>query len=421
MLFAILNPLNMVPDEEAHVYRAYDISLGHIISPISENGDADINMPVDYLNSFDNYKQLKENLDKKTDYTDTKVQFTGAQGYNAIMYIPTSIILLIARCIGMNILKAIYLARIINFAIFVFTIYHAIKIIPFGKLLLFAYMFTPMVLHQVASVSADSSIITFTIFFIAYSIYLIKTDNPLNRKQTLLYLVLSIFLGLAKYVYMPIIGLSILMWKNKKLGENRKNIIIIGIVIAIVLSAFSYFISSQYMDTRERIVENNVNPTEQIKFILFNPIQYLKILSTTIYYFFDMYTLTTFGYLLGLLNIKISMISIWVMVFLIIIAPFLEENKEQLNRQEKIWINMVTIVCILLVMTGLYLIWTPVGYGIIDGVQGRYFIPIFILSLLTLVTKGKYIKFKNTISIYAILITLINLFAIEKIIEYFIN
>ena len=100
-------------------------------------------------------------------------------------------------------------------------------------------------------------------------------------------------------------------------------------------------------------------------------------------------------------------------------SPFLEKHNYALNFKERLLFVIIAVGIFLLILTGLYLSWTLVGKDIIDGVQGRYFIPIAILPLLCLVIRRKNIEIKN-VSIYvASFAFLINLYAISKIIIFF--
>ena len=73
---------------------------------------------------------------------------------------------------------------------------------------------------------------------------------------------------------------------------------------------------------------------------------------------------------------------------------------------------MIFIGISLFIFLGLYMGWTKTGADIIDGVQGRYFIPILILPFLCLIQKGKYIKFKYINVIYISYLLLYTLYGI---------
>ena len=63
--------------------------------------------------------------------------------------------------------------RLSNILIYLILGYFTIKCIPFGKLLMFAYLCIPMLIHQASSVSADALINSSTLLFIAYNMKLL--------------------------------------------------------------------------------------------------------------------------------------------------------------------------------------------------------------------------------------------------------
>ena len=429
---AIVIPLGMlylfsvvpyqVPDEDAHIKRAWDISKGNIISEISDNGDSDIIVPKFLIeNKIDKYKDLDKYLNENTDYTDGVETFTGAQAYMATMYLPSSIVFFIARKIGINLLIAVYLARIANFIIFIIFAYFSIKIIPFGKLVMFVYLLTPMFLEQAASVSADSLTNTFLMFFIAYSLYLFKTDVKLSKKHICLYALLCIFIGTAKYTYFPLIGIALLLLKKKDVEPKEKWLLTIISIVGVTFIAIAvYLLSTKYVNTSQILIDGNVNPKEQMKWILNNPIKYIGYFFDTILNQIEFYINSFLGYKLGFLNIQIKQFAIWVLAILMIFAPFLEKNEVELNKWEKLLFIGIFCIIFILIHVGLYLTWSPVGADMISGVPGRYYIPIVILLLLSMVKSNKYLDVKNVYLKYSILLILINISAVGSIVRFFI-
>ncbi len=241
MLYLAFVMPNVVPDESSHIVRAYDVSKGNIISPISEDGDSKIQLPKHYTKADnDTYEKLYKLMHEETNYYDCEDKYTGAQSYMATIYVPSSIIFFIARKLSLNFFVAIFLARMLNFIIFIICGYYAIKLIPFGKLVMFVYMLTPMILQQAASISADSITNSFVLLFIGYSIYLFKNNEKLTTKKKILYYLICIVLGTAKYVYFPIVGISLIAIGSKNIEKKDKTKVIITSIVRSFI--FSYCI-----------------------------------------------------------------------------------------------------------------------------------------------------------------------------------
>ena len=150
-----------------------------------------------------------------------------------------------------------------------------------------------------------------------------------------------------------------------------------------------------------------------------NPISYARVLKNTLHDYSELYLYTFLGSNLGWLDINVPNLTIIGFAFLILVSPFLSKTERQLDWRYKLFLILLGIAEIIFVLSGLYIGWTSVGGDLIQGIQGRYFIPIFIIILLTACIKDKHIEFKNINVIYPILLCLLNFSALQKIIEFF--
>ena len=210
LCYIVFMGLEYTPDENAHLWKSYEISQGEIITHIEENGRSHTTIPKDLHKPPRTYNELNSTITKQTDYNDTMNVINPAQNYNPILYLFSSIGILISKTIGMNGLMIQYVARIFNFITFLVFSYFAIKKIPFGKLVLSAYLFMPMVIHQAISISADSLINSVILFFIAYNFYLFFKKEKIQKREIVGYIAMSVFIGITKIVYFPLAGISLL-------------------------------------------------------------------------------------------------------------------------------------------------------------------------------------------------------------------
>ena len=262
-----------VPDEQAHVYRAYDIGArGNIFSKLEE-GEYKTLIPEQMEKSMkgfvNNYNELVAKKNEVANYEDLSRVYNVPRGYFPILYIFSAVVFLIGKLITINPIIIMYLARIPNYIMFLILGYYSIKKIPFGKLLVLTYLFTPMSIQQAVSVSADSLSNSVIIFFIAYTLFLAYKSDKIKTSQKCIYYLLAFIVGIAKIAYFPISTLSLLLLQNKK--ESKKNIwimIIITVVIATISSIGWYLYSMKYPSETPYIQENNINSLEQIKYIV---------------------------------------------------------------------------------------------------------------------------------------------------------
>lgn len=413
-----------VPDEQAHFFRAYDISEGNFITDMDSQKEV---LPSDILKLENeteratNYFSLVESFGKYTNYYSNEREiFNSAESYPFTMYIFSSLGCFIGKQFSLNLYLVIYICRMLNFIMFIILGYYTIKVLPFGKLLMFVYLLNPMLMQEAISISADSFINATCLMFIAFSLKLMfKEYNILSISEKIIFLVLIICVSFSKYVYFPLAFIAILLvnLKKRKIGDNV--FFMISCILAIVFAGISCYIGMQYDDIRLYVIENNVNSTSQIKYILDNPLKYVQVLKETVIEKGDIYFFNFLGHDLGLLTIEGNYVSSCIYFVLLCISCFFENNNNALKKLHKIWFVSIFIGIFILILTGLYMGWTTVGGEIVQGVQGRYFIPILILPLMCLIFKNKYVEFKYTNFFITLLLCFINYISIVSIIKFF--
>ena len=107
---------------------------------------------------------------------------------------------------------------------------------------------------------------------------------------------------------------------------------------------------------------------------------------------------------LGLLDTRMPALAVIFSLFNMIYIFVVDACTSNLDIKWKD--RVVYIVCILLAVVGIYtsqyLMWTPIKYGIggnyIDGVQGRYFIPLLLFA--PLLITNKWIKNKKVLNFF---------------------
>ncbi|MGN1299284.1 MAG: DUF2142 domain-containing protein [Candidatus Scatovivens sp.] len=367
------------------------------------------------------YSILAEKIKEKTDYSKVIDIYTPTQGTSAILYTFSSIGFFIGRIFNLNIIVSMYLARMLNLIFSLFLGYFSLKLIPFGKKVLMIYMFTPMYFQQGASISSDCIINAVIIFFIAYVMALIFREKNINLRERILFYILVVIIAISKYIYIPLVGLILLLIQNKSVNKNNKiKMIAIGISLACIVSVSWYIFSGRYIEERDYISQMSVNSGEQIKNIINNPTTIFKVLFNSIKEDSEAYIFTFIGSVLGWLNIEINYLIIAIFLFLLIVTPFLEKSDKEFKVIARIWYALIFIVISILIIIGLYIGWSPVGWYKAIGIQGRYFIPCAILLLLCLTSKTKYIEFKNIDIKLLLTVFTLNILTIIQVIENFI-
>ena len=164
----------------------------------------------------------------------------------------------------------------------------------------------------------------------------------------------------------------------------------------------------------------NVSSSEQIKTILNEPKKVVKAFYTDWTLQMPHYIEMAIGSNLGWLNIEPNRFVIMGYMILLLAAIAYENHKYSLKLGQKLWILLIAIGTIIMIEASLYVAFTPVGAEFIGGIQGRYFMPIFILGLLCMCQKDNYLKGKFSNTALTLISFVLNLSVLNTIYHFFI-
>ena len=163
------------------------------------------------------------------------------------------------------------------------------------------------------------------------------------------------------------------------------------------------------------------NSGKQLEYIFSNIFNYAYIIINTLIQNSGGYINTMVGKSLGMFCVEISSIYIY-LILLIFVFLILFDNKNVINNKYlKIGCLIIFILVFGLMATSLYLDWTSYKANIIDGIQGRYFLPILILVFIMMSNKSFEIK-NNKIfnkNLLLLIMLIINFYVINTISLYY--
>lgn len=396
-MFILFFPLFTAHDELYHWFRAYEISEGNMLSDINE-GKALTKLPyaVSEVHNKEyyeiNYRTLKNTIDAKLVEDNRAYHDMSAVAlYSPVQYMPQSIGIFIARLFTDRMLIMAYMGRAMNALFAIVLIYFSIKIIPFGKRLLFTIAFLPIAIEGFTSLSADAITISISMFLISYILSIIydKNHRKITKKDYIIILISSIILSLCKIVYIPLVLLPFLIPMKK--FKNKKEYIIFTITIALISISCNLIwlkIASKYLNLYSQgkvaVSTAKLNPAGQVKNVLTHPFNYLSMLIYTFFTNFKSYIMSMLGDNLGwgeVIN-PLSIVPIAYLSLLTINSVFDKNANKKLDLKNNIMFGFISLCVIGLIFTSLYVQFTPPGSKTILGVQGRYFIPVLPLLLL---------------------------------------
>ncbi len=396
-----------IPDEPHHFYRAYEISIGHLVSDVNEDGAGGNNLPINIKKIF-NYGTHEDIFRefKSFHITDEKefVAFSNTSLYSFVCYLPQVLGITLARIFTSNIYVLFYAGRLFNFIFFLSFAYLAVKLIPCKKMLLFTILFLPIVFQEAISLSPDAMTIVVSLLLISYILNLRNREEyKLVLKDFVVLGILSLILALCKIIYIPICLLMYIIPKESFKSSKQKIVILtLILLVAIVINLLWLGFASRYL------IEFNagVDSKAQAEFMLTHPFSFITIFFRTLDAYLGDYISNILGSQLSILNIHSVRVFKYILTIIFVILLFCDNRKEDKKLDKsKVFIGLSIILTIVLLFSSLYVQWTPVKNIVILGVQGRYFIPILIL--IGLLFDNRYIIFDKKPSIRYLLMFLV--------------
>jgi uncharacterized membrane protein len=188
-----------------------------------------------------------------------------------------------------------------------------------------------------------------------------------------LFALLSLALATMKFPYVLIVGLLLFLPKNK-LNLRKYLVILISISLTLILGLVWLKIASSI--NLQLVAENpEINPVKKILYTIQNMGVFLQMVLKELFYLIPnklqgAFTFGWFTYGLDLTWLYISYLSC-----ILIMLP----RKKIFSNWTRTGIILVSLAITMGILLTAYLMWNPVTDMSFAGVQGRYFIGIFVL------------------------------------------
>ena len=306
---------------------------------------------------------------------------------NPVQYLPQALGLAIGRLLHFNFMPLFLLGRLFNLAFYIFCIWLAIKTIPFGKLVIFSCGLLPLTLQQAASLSLDAYILAICFVFFAYLIKSMADDEPAALKEIIILCVFSILISPSKLIYWPLSLLAFFI--PQKRFATKKDWFFSAFAVAVsgllAILAFSLPSLVSQSDASQTKILYNGEIGWTLSDIIHNPARVINMALWTLRYTWAAWISQAFGsIIMGLpqeVPIWCRQMHLYILVISALVCYTANSEREVLSKLQKLGVALVILAVVALTMFGELVIWTPLNATSIEGVQGRYFLPIFPLIL----------------------------------------
>ena len=405
ILYMVILPFPASPDENRHFLKIYSITEGYIL-PSDETILPD---GLDIPDQYDlKYKEISSHYGDTADYNNMKeYDLSRTAFYFPLVYTPQITGFMAAKAFTQKIYTIALIGRIFGYIYNVCMICAAISIIPFGEMIIFLSVFNPMYLQQAVSLSGDSVVNALAVFLTAYILALrarrVKAIWPL--------FVIFPILAVCKMFYLPMVFLVLLIPKVcykslKKAVTARTAVISVSVVLS---AAWAYIVSRTTLYIADEKTGSN------LEYIISEPLKYLNIIGKSILSEGRTWVRQTFGGNLGWIAVNVFMPFILIYLLLFIYSALTEKGDIKLS--DRICIFSVDLAIFLIVLTTEYVQWTAYRADIIDGVQGRYFLPVIPMTFIAFSSNNIKLpqKYRKEIGcIYLIFYNMITLLTVYR-------
>jgi uncharacterized membrane protein len=380
-------------DEPYHFLRAYQITDGVFISrQLDARGVATGEFPVSLYQVWLPFSHIGFHLSAKASLQDIRdalrirlnpnqrmrITIPSTAYYSPACYLPQCLGIVVGRALDAGPLAMLYLGREANLIAWTLLGYASLRSAPGIARPLFLLLLMPMSMYLAATASADISTNAFAVLFTAtvlkYSV--LPEPDSIGPGRFLALLVLSLAVCLCKFAYAPLLALLLLIPPRNFGRPARYAAEILILAAANAWVWFAWISVGPGLDAKIRLTDD-VSARAQFQWLAQNPFRFAPVLLET-FHLKGWVFLQGYVGLIGWLDMYLPAAFVIGYLILLIVACLPSEDKPPLPPPWRAAaVVLPAVVCSFLIIALLsYLYWTPVRAAFIDGIGGRYFIPL---------------------------------------------
>lgn len=391
---SVPNDENVIyPDKGGFKVDKGIIELADVVSPVMGNAKIKITPGI-----ADRVKVFKWG----SGYT--YANFGNTAIYPPVVYIMPGLGVLVGKAFHMSIVDTLYLSRLLNAALTIMLSFFALKIAKRSNLLLFVVLLFPMTIAMNVSVSQDAVLIACAFLFTAI-IDCVEFDEQSKYTpwQIVIMVLLTTIIAIGKPPYVLFVFLLLFL-------KLKPQIKVAGIVITLLVLFGWLHINSAAFGIHFAPAQLRVNGKLQVQHIMHDPIHFIGLFFKSSFGTIGVFLRMVIG-VLGWLDLTLPLFY-YNLTYAVFVLGFVASFKR--DNWNNIWLRIVLILCVIATLVGVltaqYVTWTPLDSPTLDGMQGRYFLPIYPFLALALSTSVQNTRWLNMRSVFFILVILFPLY-----------
>ncbi len=385
---AVMPPIQP-PDEDAHLLRLMMLTDGQIF-PRKVQGVVSARVPDSLSAYVAAGSEMRGHSEQRYDATRWRADafaepaaepaswmVFNMQSASPLVYLPQLAGLLAAKSlawvagVGLSWQAQLYAGRIGNLLVFAVCILIALRLLPVLRQFVAGFALVPMVVHQAASLSYDTTPILAALALLTVVLRAQAAGRPPSSREQAVLIVAAFFLGHAKLVYAPLlVVLAGLRWPSGLRGFAWFWGVPLGVCIAGALLSSAVFGPPD--DARL-----NAGMAAQQTWLMQHVTEIPGLLARTLALHGASYAASAVG-VLGSLDTRLPnglIVLIWLLLLAAIAVDARRRHAGSFGRLAALSVPGC-LAASFLIFIALYITWTSTGAATVDGVQGRYFLPV---------------------------------------------
>jgi uncharacterized membrane protein len=367
LLFTFITPPFQVPDEVGHFWRSVTLARGDIFPRIEPRGaTSQVEQGLSTIvfvfwvdpASNQNYKiewpRFRTSWDVRVE-AEKRATVRYPAGYTPVPYAPQTLAALVTRLIPVRPVITFYLGRLFNALAYIAVIAFAIRIAPRLQWVIAGAALLPMALYLAASWSPDAMTIALAFLFFA----LLLRGGPVWQIALVGFLV-----GLCKPAYF-LIALLVLAIPRIRVVQRFAVIAATAVGVALAMWNASYAYTPAPMP--------DVDAAAQMRCLRADPMAFGRAFAHDVHVRGFDYVSQAVGRL-GFLDVALPKAIIWYELATLVLCAW--TGTSALTGTARAITFVIAIATIAGIAFASYLSWTPACTRAIEGIQGRYLLPI---------------------------------------------
>ncbi len=398
LAFLIITPPFQSPDEPEHFARIVQLSQFEIIAPMVGSGKAataGANIPASVVASLEALPNLRWDESKKLRVSQLTAALAASPRLDAkalsekqpanvtsyalispVPYLPQTIAVVLGKFFSRSPLELLYLARLGNLIFGMLSIAFALNALAFNprlRLAVFIMAGVPMNLFVMGTASNSAAVVSFALCLIAVGANL---RQKYSRRQFAWYLAFTTAMSFSKSIYfgLPLVLLPTI-WSQAKTSRARRQRV--GLLLATsILPMLGWTLAARGLYSPLR---TGVDPWAGLMLALHQPLATLHVIASSTRHYYTFYKETFIGRV-GWHDTTVPYRMVKHYCHALLLVAFFAPRKSTERvwpKGHSLWITAVTVTTAAMVYFTIFLTWNPVGVLLIEGVQGRHFLPIF--------------------------------------------